>query len=115
MKKVILAMTALTVMLAFASCDKNHDNNDYQGSQTAANYDARAQALGFDNAADYQAYVAEQCAAGNHQNCDTYADGSHQACGYADHSGQNHDGTNHNGTDHGQHDKNGHNHNGKHH
>ena len=55
MKKVILAMTALTVMLAFASCDKNHDNNDYQGSQTAATYEARAQALGLDSAADYQA------------------------------------------------------------
>lgn len=115
MKKVILAVAALAVMTVFASCDKDHNNHDDSGSQTAPNLAARAQALGFEDAISYTAYVSEQCLLGNHENCDIYGDGTHQACGYADHSGQNHDGTHHNGTDHGQYDQNGHSHNGKHH
>lgn len=115
MKKVILAMTALAVMLSFSACDKDHDSDDYQGSQTAPNIEARAQALGFDSVTEYETFVNDQCHLGNHQNCDIYNDGTHQPCCYADHGGQKHDGSHHNGTDHGQHGENGHHHNGQHH
>ena len=113
-KKLFLLVAVAVFALSFAACS-NDDHDDF-GTTSQQDIAARATALGFDDVAAYQASVAEQCAAGNHENCDIYNDGTHSACAYSDHSGTNHDGTHHNGSDHGQHDKNGHQHNdGKHH
>lgn len=114
MKKVFYLVVVTVFAVTFVSCS-NDDHDDF-GTTTQQDIEARAAALGFESAADYQTSVAEQCAAGNHENCDIYNDGTHTACAYSDHSGTNHDGTHHNGTDHGSHDKNGHQHgNGNHH
>ncbi|WP_280647274.1 MULTISPECIES: hypothetical protein [unclassified Dysgonomonas] len=100
--------------VTFIACS-NDDHDDF-GTTSQQDIEVRAAALGFDDVAAYKANVAEQCVAGNHENCDIYNDGTHQACAYSDHSGQNHDGTHHNGSDHGTHDKNGHSHgNSNHH
>lgn len=113
MKKLFYSLAVVLCSISFVACDNDHD--DF-GASAAQDIEARATALGFENADAYKASVAEQCAAGNHENCDIYNDGTHQVCAYSDHSGTNHDGTHHNGTDHGTHDKNGHGHdNGNHH
>lgn len=113
MKKIFYLLTLVLSTVIFASCS-NDDHDDF-GTSAKQDIEARAAALGFDDVTAYQASVAEQCAAGNHENCDIYSNGTHEACAYSDHSGQNHDGTHHNGTDHGIHDQNGHSHNGTHH
>jgi hypothetical protein len=113
MKRLFYAL-AVVCTLSFVACD-NDDHNDF-GTSVQQDIEARAKALGFEDAAAYKASVAEQCAAGNHENCDIYNDGTHQACAYSDHSGKKHDGTHHKGSNHGSHDKNGHSHgNGNHH
>lgn len=113
MKKLFysLAVVAL-VAVSFAAC--SNDNNDDSGTSSEPNIEARAAALGFEDANAYKASVAEQCAAGNHENCDINSDGTHQACAYADHSGKKHDGTHHNGSNHSNH-QNDHHNNGNHH
>ncbi len=108
MKKVFYSLTVLAITVAFASCSKDDDHDFNDASQ---NMELRASTLGFSDANAYKASVAEQCAAGNHENCDILNDGTHQACAYSEHAGANHDGTHHNGTDHGTHDANGHSHN----
>lgn len=114
MKKLFYSLTLVLFAVTFIACSS--DDHDDFGTTSQQDIKARAAALGFDDVAAYKANVAEQCAADNHENCDIYNDGTHQACAYSDHSGKNHDGTHHNGSDHGTHDKNGHQHgNGKHH
>ena len=103
MKKVFYSLTVLAITVAFASCSKDDDHDFNDASQ---NMELRASTLGFSDANAYKASVAEQCAAGNHENCDILNDGTHQACAYSEHAGANHDGTHHNGTDHGTHDAN---------
>lgn len=114
MKKLFYLVAVTVFAVTFAAC--SNDDHDDLGTTFQQDIEARAAALGFDDVAAYQASVAEQCAAGNHDNCDIYNDGTHSVCAYSGHSGTNHDGTHHNGSDHGTHDKNGHQHNdGKHH
>ena len=116
MKKLFYSLAVVLFAVTFVACS-NDDHEDF-GTSAKQDIEARAAALGFDDVAAYQASVAEQCSAGNHENCDIYNDGTHEACAYSDHSGKNHDGTHHNGTDHGTHDKDGHSHgshDGKHH
>ena len=91
MKKLFYSLAVVLFAATFASCDKN-DHDDF-GTSAKQDIEVRADALGFDDVAAYKASVAEQCAAGNHENCDTYKDGTHEACAYSDHSGKNHDGT----------------------
>lgn len=112
MKKVFYSFVALALTATFVSCN----NDDHEPGFSDQNIETRAAALGFDNVETYKSSVAEQCAAGNHENCDILNNGTHQVCTYADHSGTKHDGTHHNGSDHGNHDENGHSHNkGGHH
>ncbi|MDU1906069.1 MAG: hypothetical protein E6772_14955 [Dysgonomonas sp.] len=116
MKKLFYSLTVVLFAATFIACS-NDDHDDF-GATSQQDIETRATALGFDDVASYKASVAEQCAAGNHENCDIYNDGTHQVCAYSDHSGKNHDGTHHNGSDHGTHDKNGNGHshgNGNHH
>ncbi len=112
MKKVVYSVAILAFAFVLTSCSKDDDHNV---DNTAQDVELRAQSLGFADANAYKSSVAEQCAAGNHENCDILTDGTHRACGYADHAGKNHDGTEHNGTDHGVHDANGHSHSGSNH
>lgn len=107
MKKVFypLAVTILTISLASCSKD-NHKSYD----QAVQSIDLRASQLGYSDVAAYELSVAQQCAEGNHQNCDIMTNQTHQACAYNEHAGVNYDGTVHNGTDHGTHDTNGHSH-----
>ena len=114
MKKLFYFVAVTVFAVTFVAC--HDDEHDDFGTTQQQDIEARAAALGFESAAAYQANVAQQCAAGNHENCDIYNDGTHAACAYADNSGRNHDGSHHNGTGHGTHDKNGHQHgSGKHH
>ncbi|MDR2917251.1 MAG: hypothetical protein LBV74_20855 [Tannerella sp.] len=115
MKKVVYLFAVVALTAGFVSCS-NDDDHDF--SNADRNLELRASALGYSDVASYQASVAEQCAAGNHENCDIQTDGTHQVCAYNDHSGTKHDGTRHNGSAHGTHDANGHSHNshgGNHH
>ncbi|MDL2213894.1 hypothetical protein LJC05_01120 [Bacteroides sp. OttesenSCG-928-J23] len=117
MKKLFYSLTVALFAISFVACD--NDNHDDFGTSAKQDIENRAATLGFNNAEAYTRYVAEQCAAGNHENCDIYNDGTHGVCAYSDHSGKKHDGTHHNGSNHGTHDKkDGHSHgshNGKHH
>lgn len=116
MKKLFYSLAVALFSVAFVACS-NDDHDDFGTTTVQQDITKRATALGFDDADAYRESVAAQCAAGNHENCDIYNDGTHQACAYADHSGRNHDGSHHNGTNHGTHDQNGgHGHgNGNHH
>lgn len=96
MKKVFYSLTVLAFVAIFASCTKNDDHNFDNANKSL---ELRAASLGFENVEDYKASVARECAAGNHENCDILNNGTHQACGYADHSGTKHDGTVHHGND----------------
>ena len=107
MKKNFYSLAILAFVVALASCSKDDEHNL---GNTEQNLELRASSLGFSDANAYKASVAEQHAAGNHENCDILNNGTHQTCGYAEHSGTKHDGTHHNGTDHGTHDANGHSH-----
>lgn len=114
MKKLFYSLAIVFCTVSFIACS-NDDHDDF-GAGSTQDIETRAKALGFEDVTAYEASVAEQCAAGNHENCDIYNDNTHQACAYSDHSGKNHDGTHHNGTDHGTNDANGHSHkSGKHH
>ena len=113
MKRTIFFTAVLTIFV-FGSCS----NDDDSGTVIQESIETRAAALGFPDVKSYQLSVGEQCAVGNHENCDIQTNGTHLVCGYAGHSGTKHDGTHHNGTAHGTHDSNG-NHNcnpsGQHH
>ncbi len=109
MKKVFYSLTVLAFVFTFASCSNDDDQHDFNNAKQDVTL--RATALGFSDMNAHTTAVAEQCAAGNHENCDIQTNGTHQACGYAEHTGTNHDGTQHNGTEHGTHDANGHSHN----
>lgn len=112
MKKVFYLFATFALVLMSVSCS----NDDHDNPTIKSNIEERAAALGFDDVASYKTSVAEECANGNHENCDTFSNGTHEACAYKDHSGTNHDGTHHNGSDHGSHDANGHSHkDGNHH
>lgn len=114
MKKLFYSLVVIFCAISFIACS-NDDHDDF-GKSSKQDIEARAAALGFDSVDAYKASVTEQHNADNHENCDIYNDGTHQACTYSDHSGKNHDGTHHNGTDHGTHDGNEHSHkNGNHH
>ena len=106
MRKVIYLLSVLAITVALASCDKE-DNEKF----ATPNLETRATALGFSDVDAYKAFVDEQCAEANHENCDVWDDGTHHTCAYSEHIGTNHDGTRHNGTAHGTHDTNGHSHN----
>ncbi|NDV59741.1 hypothetical protein [Bacteroides sp. 519] len=106
MKKLIYLFAVVAMATGFTSCSNDHDNNN-----TEPNLELRAAMLGYTDVDAYKRSVAEQCAAGNHENCDIQNDGTHQVCAYEDHSGTKHDGSHHNGSDHGTHDENGHSHN----
>lgn len=106
MKRVFYLVIAIAAV-GFTSCSKD-DNHDFDNDQQ--NLELRAASLGYSDVNAYKTSVAEQCAAGNHENCDALNDGTHQACAYQDHSGTKHDGSQHNGSDHGTHDANGHSH-----
>lgn len=107
MKKVIYSLAILAISVAFASCSNDDDHNLDNATQSL---ELRASALGFSDTNAYKSSVAEQCAAGNHENCDILNDGTHKACAYSEHAGTNHDGTHHERTNHGTHDANGHSH-----
>ncbi|KAA6301334.1 MAG: hypothetical protein EZS26_002531 [Candidatus Ordinivivax streblomastigis] len=109
MKKVFYSLATLALVFVLASCSQDDDKQNLDGIE--GNMESRAAILGYFDTDTYVESVAEQCAAGNHENCDIYADGTHKACSYSEHSGTNHDGTNHDGTSHGTHDANGHSHN----
>ncbi len=107
MKKLVYSLAVLAIVLVFASCNKD----DNQSMDTATpNLELRAATLGYTDVETYKANVVAQCAAGNHQNCDIYNDGTHQPCAYCEHAGTNCDGTHHGGSDHGTHGTNGHSH-----
>ncbi|MDH6304154.1 hypothetical protein M2459_000882 [Parabacteroides sp. PF5-5] len=116
MKKLFYSLAVVLLAVAFVSC--NNENQDDIDTLEKEDIETRAAALGFEDVAAYKACVAEQCAAGNHENCDICEDGTHEACPYFEHSGKKHDGTHHNGSNHESHGKKGHSHgsqNGKHH
>ena len=102
MKKVIYLLTVLAITVAFVSCGKS-DNQilDDATQDAASNIELRASNLGFSGVADYQAYVAAQHAAGNHENCCLLPDGTHQICTHPNHEGTCCNGTHYNGTGHG--------------
>jgi hypothetical protein len=103
MKKVIYFFAVVVLAIGFVSCN-NDDDHDFSSAEQ--NMELRAATLGFSDAEAYKTSVAEQCAAGNHENCDILNDGTHQPCIYSEHAGTRHDGTHHNGTGHGTHDPN---------
>jgi hypothetical protein len=109
MKRAIYLFAVVVMATGLVACN-NDDDHDFS-SNAEQNLELRAKTLGFSDAEAYKTSVTEQCAAGNHANCDILSNGTHQACAYNDHSGTNHDGTYHNGSDHGTHDANGHSHN----
>ena len=83
--------------------------NKHDGVPTdAADINIRAQALGFATSAEYEEYVTQECAAGNHANCDTSVYGRHYACAHVEHAGACKNGTLHSGTAHGTHNEDGH-------
>ena len=101
--KRFFSLSVIAIVISLVSCDKGDDQNF-----ASQNLETRAATLGFSDVNTYNAYVAEQCRAGIHENCDVLNNGTHQACAYSEHVGTKHDGTHHNGTEHGTHDKNGH-------
>lgn len=107
MKRATYLFAVVALAVGFVSCN-NDDDHDF--SNADQNIELRAASLGYEDVASYQASVAEQCAAGNHKNCDIQSNGTHNVCAYTEHSGTKHDGTHHNGSDHGTHDANGHSH-----
>lgn len=108
MKKLPYLFAVVLLVITLTAC--NGDNHDDFGTSAKQDIETRAADLGFDDVDAYKASVYKECAAGNHENCDIYNDGTHQVCVYSNHSGKNHNGTFHNGTEHGTHDKNGHSH-----
>ena len=98
MKKVIYLWSLVAVTVAFASCNSNDSQNLDSATQ---NLELRAASLGFSNVDAYQAFVANQCAAGNHENCCPLKDGTCQACPYPDHLGMKCDGSHRHGAAHG--------------
>lgn len=95
MKKLTLIMLA-ALATSLASCKKEHHSDAPEN-----NIETRAAALGFGDVQTYRDHVRQECAAGNHANCDVATDGTHQACGDRTHNGQCHDGTPHQGANHG--------------
>lgn len=97
MKKVFYLLAIVAFAVTFASCSQDEGINSPQGDQSM---EMRASALGYTNADSYKNTVLNQCAAGNHENCDILADGTHRVCTNTQHSGTKHDGTHHNGAGH---------------
>ena len=95
MKRVFYSLAVLASVITFVSCSQDDDNNFGDIDQSL---ELRASTLGFSNGDIYKSSVLNQCAAGNHENCDILADGTHQVCINSQHSGIKHDGTHHNGT-----------------
>lgn len=106
MKNLIYSLVVLVFAIGLISCgsDDNDSDND------SKNLELRSTILGFSDVEAYKMSVAEQCVAGNHQNCDISNDGTHQVCAYPAHSGIKHNGSHHSGSNHGIHDENGHSH-----
>jgi hypothetical protein len=90
----------VALLCCAVSCNKH--NEDVLVDEQA-NVAIRAQTLGFTDVAAYETYVAQQCANGNHSNCDISTAGTHYACAHTEHQGVKHDGTHHNGTAHNAH------------
>ncbi len=113
MKRAIYLFAVIAMV--FVSCNKD----DHNFNNTEQNLELRAKTLGYSDINSYQDSVAIQCASGIHENCDIQTDGTHNVCGYVNHSGTRHDGSHHNGSNHGTNNSNGHSHNshgsGKHH
>lgn len=97
MKKVIGSLTILALIAVFASCNKD-DNQD--PTNLESDIESRALALDYPDAVSYADSVTVQHASGDHQNCDTLANGTHTVCTHVEHSGSKHDGTHHSGTAH---------------
>ena len=98
MKRVFYSLAIVTLAVTFVSCSQDEDNNFPQGDQSL---ETRAATLGYTDGDTYKNTVLNQCAAGNHENCDILADGTHRVCTNAQHSGTKQNGTHHNGTGHG--------------
>lgn len=97
MKRVFYSLAIVTLAVTFVSCSQDEDNNFPQGDQSL---ETRASTLGYTDGDTYKNTVLNQCAAGNHENCDILADGTHRVCTNAQHSGTKQNGTHHNGTGH---------------
>lgn len=97
MKRVFYSLAILTFVVTFISCSQDDDNL----TNVDTNLELRASTLGYSYGDNYKNSVLNQCAAGNHENCDILADGTHRICTNSQHSGTKHDGTHHNGTGHG--------------
>ena len=98
MKRVFYSLAIVTLAVTFVSCSQDEDNNFPQGDQSL---ETRAATLGYTDGDTYKNTVLNQCAAGNHENCDILADGTHRVCTNSQHSGTKQNGTHHNGTGHG--------------
>lgn len=97
MKKVFYSLVIVTFAVTLVSCSQDEDNNFPQSDQSL---ELRASTLGYTDGDTYKNTVLNQCAFGNHENCDILADGTHRVCTNTQHSGTKHDGTHHNGVGH---------------
>lgn len=107
MKKTICLLAIVMTTIGFFSCNDEKNNDSNYDEQ---NLELRASILGFEDVESYKTCVAEQCLAGNHENCDIFSDGTHRACAFHEHSGTRRDGSHHDGTSHGTHNEHGHSH-----
>ena len=98
MKRTFYCLAALALAVTCVSCIQDEDNNLTPNDQ---NLELRASTLGYTDGNTYKNRVLNQCADGNHENCDILADGTHRVCTNVQHTGIKHDGTHHNGTGHG--------------
>ena len=73
MKRVFYSLAIVTLAVTFVSCSQDEDNNFPQGDQSL---ETRAATLGYTDGDTYKNTVLNQCAAGNHENCDILADGT---------------------------------------
>lgn len=97
MKNLFYLLFVSLFAVAFGACSNSDDNRDLN---TDKNIELRAATLGYPDVATYKAAVVNQCAAGNHENCDILTNGTHQACSHVEHIGIKHDGSHHSGVHH---------------
>lgn len=100
-KKFLITVLICGAMMSVVITGCNKDGNLLDGEMNSEteNIQLRSAALGFANVNDYQEYVAQQCIAGNHENC-CVLNGIHQVCTYPNHLGINCQGAHHHGANH---------------